>query len=226
MPRFGDVVAAKLAEETGKPFRPAENKFAALSAHDGMVRVSCVAADTGRRAVQGRQRRPLLRDGPPAGIAELKIPENEPGSSIMPGKINPTQSEAMTMVCTQVFGNDATVAFAGSQGAFQLNVYKPVMLHNVLESASLLADACRAFNDQCAVGIEPNGKMIDKHLRESLMLVTALNPHIGYEKAAEIALTAYREDKSLKEVAVGAGLRERDRLRQMGTSRRHDRPAP
>jgi fumarate hydratase class II len=143
--------------------------------------------------------------GPRGGIAELKIPENEPGSSIMPGKINPTQSEAMTMVCAQVFGNDAAVAFAGSQGHFQLNVYKPVMLHNVLESASLLADACRSFNDNAAVGIEPNREVIAEHLDSSLMLVTALNPHIGYEKAAEIALKAYRENKSLKETAAELG---------------------
>jgi fumarate hydratase class II len=140
--------------------------------------------------------------GPRAGIAELRIPENEPGSSIMPGKINPTQSEALTMVCVQVLGNDAAVAFAGTQGAFQLNVYKPVMLHNVLESAQLLADAARSFNDHCAVGIEPDPEVIEAHLSNSLMLVTALTPHIGYEKSAEIALKAYREKKSLKEAAV------------------------
>ena len=203
--RFGDLVAEKLAQETGKPFRSAENKFAALSAHDAMVDASAalrtlavvlykIASDVRSYAM-----------GPRAGIAELKIPENEPGSSIMPGKINPTQSEAMTMVCAQVFGNDATVAFAGSQGHYQLNVYKPVMLHNVLESASLLADASRSFNDQCAVGIEPNREMIQKHLDECLMLVTALNPHIGYEKSAEIALKAYRENKSLKETAAELG---------------------
>jgi fumarate hydratase class II len=146
--------------------------------------------------------------GPRAGIAELRIPENEPGSSIMPGKINPTQSEAMTMVCAQVFGNDATVAFAGAQGHYQLNVYKPVMLHNVLESASLLADAARSFNDQCAVAIEPNRAVIKEHLDSSLMLVTALTPHIGYEKSAEIALKAHRENKSLKEAAAELGFVE------------------
>jgi fumarate hydratase class II len=203
--RFGDVVAEKLTQETGKEFAAAENKFAALSAHDGMVEVSAslrlLAIALYKLANDVR----YYAMGPRAGISELKIPENEPGSSIMPGKINPTQSEAMTMVCAQVFGNDTAVAFGGSQGAFQLNVYKPLMLHNVLESAALLADACRSFNDNAAVGIEPNRKVIDQHLADSLMLVTALNPHIGYEKSAEIALKAYREDKSLKEAASELG---------------------
>jgi fumarate hydratase class II len=138
-------------------------------------------------------------------LGELLIPENEPGSSIMPGKINPTQCEAMTMVAVQVFGNDHAVAFAGSQGNFQLNVYKPVMLHNVIESAGLLADACLSFEKHCARGIEPNEKRIAEHLNNSLMLVTALNPHIGYEKAAKISLTAYREDISLREAALKLG---------------------
>ncbi|HZA19248.1 MAG TPA: class II fumarate hydratase [Actinomycetota bacterium] len=203
--RFGDIVAEKLAAETDKPFRAAENKFAALSAHDAMVEVSAALRTLAVALYKVANDVRLYASGPRAGIAELKIPENEPGSSIMPGKINPTQSEAMTMVCAQVIGNDAAVAFSGSQGHFQLNVYKPVMLHNVLESASLLADACRAFNDHCAVGIEPNRKEIESHLQNSLMLVTALNPHIGYEKAAEIALKAYREEKSLKEAAVELG---------------------
>ena len=144
--------------------------------------------------------------GPRAGFAELRIPENEPGSSIMPGKINPTQCEALTMVVVQVFGNDHAVAFAGSQGNFQLNVYKPIMLHNVLESAELLADGCRSFEEHCARGIEPNEKRIKQHLDNSLMLVTALNPHIGYENAAKISLTAYREDISLREAALKLGL--------------------
>jgi fumarate hydratase class II len=143
--------------------------------------------------------------GPRAGIGEIRIPENEPGSSIMPGKVNPTQSEALTMVAVQVFGNDAAVAFAGSQGNFQLNVYKPVMLHNVLESTDLLADACHAFNDHCAVGIEPDLARIGHNLGNSLMLVTALNPHIGYEKSAQIALKAHREGTSLKESALALG---------------------
>jgi fumarate hydratase, class II len=204
-PRFGDVVAEKLKQETGKDFVAAENKFAALSAHDGMVDVSASLRTLAIALYKLASDVRMYAMGPRAGIAELKIPENEPGSSIMPGKINPTQSEAMTMVCAQVIGNDAAVAFGGSQGHFQLNVYKPLMLHNVLESASLLADACRSFNDNAAVGIEPNMKVIDRHLQESLMLVTALNPHIGYEKAAEIALKAYREDRSLKEAAAELG---------------------
>ena len=203
--RFGEVVAKKLEEETGRPFRAAENKFAALSAHDGMVDVSASLRTLAVALFKVANDVRYYAMGPRAGIGELKLPENEPGSSIMPGKINPTQSEAMTMVCVQVLGNDAAVAFAGTQGAFQLNVFKPVMLHNVLESASLMADACRAFNDFAAVGIEPNRKVIQEHLDDSLMLVTALNPHIGYERSAEIALKAYREDKSLKEAASELG---------------------
>ena len=203
--RFGEVVAKRLEDATGKPFKAAENKFAALSAHDGMVDVSASLRTLSIALYKLANDVRYYAMGPRAGIAELKIPENEPGSSIMPGKINPTQSEAMTMVCAQVLGNDAAVAFAGSQGAFQLNVFKPVMLHNVLESAQLMADACRSFNEHCAVGIVPNLPVIERHLEESLMLVTALNPHIGYEKSAEIALKAYREDKSLKEAAAELG---------------------
>jgi fumarate hydratase class II len=204
-PRFGDEVARILTQLTGKPFRAAENKFAALSAHDEMVNASASIRTLAIALYKIANDIRYYACGPRAGFAEIKIPENEPGSSIMPGKINPTQSEAMTMVCAQVIGNDSTVAFAASQGQFQLNVYKPVMLHNVLESASLLADACHAFNDHCAVGIEPNEKVINEHLQNSLMLVTALNPHIGYEKSAEIALKAYREEKSLKEAASELG---------------------
>jgi fumarate hydratase class II len=203
--RFGDVVAAKLTEETGKTFVAAEDKFAALSAHDAMVNVSAAIRTLAIALYKIANDVRYYAMGPRAGIAEIKIPENEPGSSIMPGKINPTQSEAMTMVCAQVLGNDAAVAFAGTQGAFQLNVYKPVMLHNVLESVSLLADAMHSFNDHCAVGIEPDRRVIKEHLDNSLMLVTALNPHIGYEKSAEIALKAYREEKSLKEAAIELG---------------------
>jgi fumarate hydratase class II len=204
-PRFGDLVAEKLAQESGRQFVAAENKFAELSAHDAMVDVSAALRTLAVALFKIANDVRYYACGPRAGIAELKIPENEPGSSIMPGKINPTQSEALTMVCAQVIGNDAAVAFAGSQGAFQLNTYKPVMLHNVLESISLLSDAVRAFNDKCAVGIEPNRKVIQEHLEGSLMVVTALNPHIGYEKSAEIALTAYRNDLSLKEAALQLG---------------------
>ena len=147
----------------------------------------------------------LYSSGPRAGIGELRIPENEPGSSIMPGKINATQCEAMTMAAVQVFGNDLAVAMANSQGHFQLNVYKPVMLHNVLESIDLLADACRSFDRHCARGLEPNLDRIRQHVEESLMLVTALNPHIGYEKAAAIALKAHREQLSLRDAAIASG---------------------
>jgi fumarate hydratase class II len=204
-PRFGALVAEKLTAETGRHFVAAEDKFAALSAHDAMVAVSATLRTLAVALFKIANDVRYYAMGPRAGIAEIKIPENEPGSSIMPGKINPTQSEAMTMVCAQVFGNDTAVAFAGTQGAFQLNVFKPVMLHNVLESISLLSDALHAFNDHAAVGIEPNHKMIDRHLQDSLMLVTALNPHIGYEKSAEIALKAHREDKTLKEAATELG---------------------
>jgi fumarate hydratase, class II len=201
-PRFGEVAARWIAEETGHPFVSAPNKFAALSAHDGMVSVSGALRTLAGALMKIANDVRWYACGPRAGIGELNIPENEPGSSIMPGKINPTQCEALTMVAVQVFGNDHAVAFAGSQGNFQLNVYKPVMLHNVLTSIELLADASRSFCDRCAVGIEPNQKRIKEHLDHSLMLVTALNPHIGYEKAAKISLTAYHEDLSLREAAL------------------------
>ncbi len=204
-PRFGERAARKIAEETRKPFVTAPNKFAALSAHDALVNVSAVLRTLAGALMKIANDVRWYACGPRAGIAELKIPENEPGSSIMPGKTNPTQCEALTMVAVQVFGNDHAVAFAGSQGNFQLNVYKPVMLHNVLQSVQLLADACVAFNDHCAVGIEPDEKHIREHLDNSLMLVTALNPHIGYEKAAQIALEAYREDLTLREAALRLG---------------------
>ena len=201
-PRFGEVAARRIAEETGHPFVSAPNKFAALSAHDGMVSVSGALRTLAGALMKIANDVRWYASGPRAGIGELKIPGNEPGSSIMPGKINPTQCEALTMVAVQVFGNDHAVAFAGSQGNFQLNVYKPVMLHNVLTSIELLADASRSFCDRCAIGIEPNEKRIKDHLDHSLMLVTALNPHIGYEKAAKISLTAYHEDLSLREAAL------------------------
>jgi len=204
-PRFGEVAAHRIAEETGRPFVSAPNKFSALSAHDAMVTLSgSLRTLAGALMKIGNDVR-WHACGPRAGLGELNIPENEPGSSIMPGKINPTQCEALTMVAVQVFGNDHAVAFAGSQGNFQLNVYKPVMLHNVLTSIELLTDACRSFCDRCAIGIEPNEKRIKEHLDNSLMLVTALNPRIGYEKAAKISLTAYREDLSLREAALRLG---------------------
>jgi len=204
-PRFGEVAAQKIAAETGYPFISAPNKFAALSAHDGMVNLSAALRTLAGALMKIANDVRWYASGPRAGIGEIKIPENEPGSSIMPGKINPTQCEALTMIAVQVFGNDHAVAFAGSQGNFQLNVFKPVMLHNVLESMQLLADGCQAFNDFCAVGIEPNHTRIQANLDNCLMLVTALNPHIGYEKAAKIALTAYREEISLKDAALKLG---------------------
>jgi fumarate hydratase, class II len=204
-PRFGEVAAAKIAAETGKPFFSASNKFAALSAHDELVNASAAMRTLAGALMKIANDVRFYACGPRAGFAELKIPENEPGSSIMPGKINPTQCEALTMVAVQVFGNDHAVAFAGSQGSFQLNAYKPIMLHNVLESAQLLAEGIRSFNARCAAGIEPNVKRIKQHLDNSLMLVTALNPHIGYEKAAQISLLAYHEDLSLKEAALKLG---------------------
>jgi fumarate hydratase class II len=203
--RFGEVAARKIAEETGQPFVSAANKFAALSGHEAMVNVSAALRTLAGVLMKIANDVRWYASGPRAGLGELKIPENEPGSSIMPGKINPTQCEALTMVAVQVFGNDHAVAFAGSQGNFQLNVYKPVILHNVLESIQLLADGVRSFNEHCAAGIEPNEKRIREHLDNSLMLVTALNPHIGYEKAAQISLKAYREDISLREAALKLG---------------------
>jgi fumarate hydratase, class II len=205
-PRFGEIAARRIAEETGKPFVSAPNKFAALAAHDGMVTVSGMLRTLAGALLKIANDVRWYASGPRAGLGELKIPANEPGSSIMPGKINPTQCEALSMVAVQVFGNDHAVAFAGSQGNFQLNVYKPVMLHNVLTSIELLADASRSFSERCAAGLEPNEKRIKEHLDNSLMLVTALNPHIGYEKAAKISLTAYREEMTLREAALKLGL--------------------
>ena len=204
-PQFGTVAARFISRETGHPFVSAPNKFAALAAHDALVEVS--AAERGLSMALFKIANDIrwLASGPRCGIGEISIPENEPGSSIMPGKVNPTQCEAMTMVCTQVFGNDAAVAFAGSQGNFQLNVYKPVMIHNVLESADLLADACDSLRIHCASGIEPNLPRIQQHVDESLMLVTALNTHIGYEKSAKIAKKAHADGSSLKAAAVALG---------------------
>ena len=204
-PRFGDLAAAKIAAETGQPFISAPNKFAALSAHDALVTTSGTIRTLAGALMKIANDIRWYACGPRAGFNELTIPENEPGSSIMPGKINPTQCEALTMVAVQVFGNDQAVAFAGSQGNFQLNVFKPVMLHNVLESVTLIAEGCRAFDEHCAVGIEPNRRKIEQNLASSLMVVTALNPHIGYEKSAKIALLAHREELSLKEAALKLG---------------------
>ena len=205
-PEFGALAAAKITEETGLEFRQAENLFAALSAHDSLVEVSGslrVLADALMKLANDVR---WYASGPRNGIGELNIPENEPGSSIMPGKVNPTQSEAMTMVVARVIGNDATVGFSGSQGNFQLNVFKPVMAHAVLESIRLLSDAMISFTDHCAVGIEPNHERIEANLNSNLMLVTALNRHIGYDKAAKIAKQAHKEGTSLRESAVANGV--------------------
>ncbi|MBS1970772.1 MAG: class II fumarate hydratase [Bdellovibrionales bacterium] len=201
------VEAAKaIAAETKIPFVSAENKFEALASHDALVEVSgalnAIAVSLMKIANDIR----LLGSGPRCGIGELNLPENEPGSSIMPGKVNPTQSEAMTMVCAQVMGNNVAVSIGGSNGHFELNVFKPVIVFNVLNSIRLIADACESFTDHCVVGIEANKQQIKKHLDNSLMLVTALNPHIGYDNAAKIAKTAHKNGTTLKEEAVKLGL--------------------
>jgi fumarate hydratase class II len=204
-PKFGDLAAEKFAQETGYPFKSAVNKFAALSAHDELIQVSAALRTLAAAMMKMANDVRWLASGPRNGIGEIEIPENEPGSSIMPGKVNPTQSEAVTMVATRVFGNDATVAFAGTQGNFQLNVFKPVMVHAVLESIRLISDSALAFNDNCAVGIVPNHARIRENLEKNLMQVTALNRHIGYDKAAAIAKTAHHQGLSLKEAALASG---------------------
>jgi len=205
-PKGYDVlVAKKIAEFTGLPFITAKNKFEALAAHDAMVELSGALKRTAVSLMKIANDIRMLSSGPRCGIGEIVIPDNEPGSSIMPGKVNPTQPEALTMVCAQVMGNDVTVSFAGSNGHFELNVFKPVIAANVLQSANLIADACISFTDNCAVGIEANLPVIKKHLDNSLMLVTALNPKIGYYKAAEIAKYAHKNGTTLKEAAVGLG---------------------
>jgi len=201
-PQFGDSTAAHIAKLTGHPFRAAADKFFALSAHDALVNTSAALRTLAGGLMKMANDVRWLASGPRCGIGELTIPENEPGSSIMPGKVNPTQCEAMTMVCVQVYGNDAAVAFAGSQGNFQLNVYKPVMVHNVLESITLLSDACDAFREHCAMGIAPALERINENLDKNLMLVTALNRHIGYDRAAEIAKKAHKEGTTLKAAAL------------------------
>src|SRR5215203_2678403 len=205
-PEFGERAAAKIAELTGLPFKSHPNKFAALSAHDEMVFASGALKTLAASLMKIANDVRWLGSGPRAGIGELVLPENEPGSSIMPGKVNPTQSEAMTMIAVQVMGNDAAIGFAGSQGNFELNVFKPVMIHNFLHSVRLLKDACRSFVEFCIDGIELNRTQIDENLRKSLMLVTALNPHIGYDNAARIAKHAHKLGINLRESAVELGL--------------------
>ncbi len=205
-PKGYDVlVAKKIAESTGHPFITAPNKFEALAAHDAMVELSGALKRVAVSLMKIANDIRMLSSGPRSGIGEIIIPDNEPGSSIMPGKVNPTQPEAITMVAAQVMGNDMAVTIGGSNGHFELNVFKPLIAANVLQSARLIGDACVSFNDNCAAGIEPNRPVLQKHLENSLMLVTALNPHIGYYKAAEIAKKAHKEGATLKEAALSLG---------------------
>lgn len=206
-PKGYDVLVAKyISEFTGLPFETAPNKFEALAAHDAIVESHGALKQLAVALYKIAQDIRMLASGPRSGIGEIHIPENEPGSSIMPGKVNPTQNEAITMVCAQVLGNDTTISFSGTQGNYELNVFKPVMAYNFLQSAQLLGDACISFNDHCAVGIEANKPRIKELVDKSLMLVTALNTHIGYENAAKIAKTAHKNGTTLKEEAVNLGL--------------------
>jgi len=204
-PSFGSEVAKEISNHTGHSFRSSDNKFQGLTSHDEIVHahgaMKALAADLMKIANDVR----WLASGPRSGIGELSIPANEPGSSIMPGKVNPTQSEALTMIACQVFGNDAAIGFAASQGNFELNVFKPVIIYNFIQSVNLLADGMNSFNEKCMAGLEANEEVINEHVNRSLMLVTALNPHIGYEKAAEIAKLAFKEGSTLKEAALKTG---------------------
>ncbi|MBD1380742.1 class II fumarate hydratase [Metabacillus arenae] len=213
-PKFGELTAEEISKYTNQSFRSSENKFHALTSHDEVVvahgALKALAADLMKIANDVR----WLASGPRSGIGEITIPENEPGSSIMPGKVNPTQSEALTMIAAQVMGNDATIGFAASQGNFELNVFKPVIMYNFLQSVQLLSEGMVSFHDKCAIGIEPNEEVIKEHLGKSLMLVTALNPHIGYENAAKIAKLAHKEGKTLKEAALALNLLTEDQFDQ------------
>ncbi len=199
-------VAEKIAQLSGHPFRTAENKFEALAAHDAIVETMGALRQIAVSLMKIANDIRMLSSGPRSGIGEIVIPENEPGSSIMPGKVNPTQSEAMTMVCAQVVGLDTATSIGGMNGHFELNVFKPMMIYNLLTAARLLGDACRSFDENCAVGIEPNHSRLKMHLENSLMLVTALNPHIGYDNAAKIAKKAHKEGSTLREAALDLGL--------------------
>ena len=205
-PDFADKAAAGIADMTGLPFRSAPNKFEALAAHDAVVFASGAVKTLAASLMKIANDIRMLASGPRCGVGELLIPENEPGSSIMPGKVNPTQSEAMTMVCAQVMGNDVAVNIGGATGHFELNVFKPVMIFNLLNSVRLLADACGSFNEHCAVGVEPNRPAIDAYLQNSLMLVTALNPVIGYDNAAKVAKKAFSDGGTLRDAAIALDL--------------------
>lgn len=203
---YAELVARRIAQNSGLPFITAPNKFEALAAHDAIVETHGALKQLAVSLMKIANDVRMLSSGPRSGIGEIIIPENEPGSSIMPGKVNPTQAEALTMVCAQVMGNDVAVSIGGSNGHFELNVFKPMMINNLLSSARLIGDASVSFNDNCAAGIEPNIPFINRHLENSLMLVTALNPHIGYENAAAIAKKAHKEGTSLREAALALGL--------------------
>ena len=203
---YGEKVAKKISELTDLPFVTAPNKFEALATHDAIVETHGALKGVAVSLMKIANDIRMLGSGPRAGIGEIRLPENEPGSSIMPGKVNPTQCEALTMIAAQVMGNDVAISVGGASGQFELNVYKPMIIYNFLHSARLIGDGCRSFNDHCAVGIQPVKETIKKHLDDSLMLVTALNPKIGYYKAASIAQKAFRENKSLKQAAVDSGL--------------------
>lgn len=203
---YAKEVAASISQLTNLPFISAENKFESLAANDAIVETHGAIKQLAVSLMKIANDIRMLASGPRSGIGEISIPSNEPGSSIMPGKINPTQTEAMTMVCAQIIGNDTTISFAGSNGHFELNVFKPVMINALLQSVTLIADACKSFNDRCVAGIEPNLVRIEENLNNSLMLVTALNLHIGYENAARIAKKAYADNTSLKKAALALGL--------------------
>tara|TARA_Y100000588_G_C14063838_1_gene842723 strand:- start:86 stop:1036 length:951 start_codon:yes stop_codon:yes gene_type:complete len=201
-PDFSEQVASRIAEKTGLPFVSADNKFAQLAAHDALVASSGTLNTLAASLMKIANDIRWLGSGPRCGFGELALPANEPGSSIMPGKVNPTQSEAMTMVCCQVMGNHTAISIGGSQGNFELNVYKPMMVHNLLHSVRILSDTCRSFTDKCVVGLEANEENISAHLENSLMLVTALNPHIGYDNAAKIAKNAHQNGLTLRQSAL------------------------
>jgi fumarate hydratase class II len=223
-PEFGDRAAAHIAKLTALPFQSAPNKFAALSGHNEFVIASGAVKSLACALMKIANDIRWLASGPRCGLGELIIPENEPGSSIMPGKVNPTQSEALTMIAIQVMGNDTAIGIAASQGNFELNVFKPVIVHNFLHSVRLIAEGCHSFNDHCAIGIEPNLPVIESYVKNSLMLVTALNPHIGYDKAAQIAKKAHKDASSLKEAALALGYLTAEQFDQWVVAKNMTRP--
>jgi fumarate hydratase class II len=223
-PEFGDRAAAHIAKLTALPFQSAPNKFAALSGHNEFVIASGAVKSLACALMKIANDIRWLASGPRCGLGELIIPENEPGSSIMPGKVNPTQSEALTMIAIQVMGNDTAIGIAASQGNFELNVFKPVIVHNFLHSVRLIAEGCHSFNDHCAIGIEPNLPVIEGYVKNSLMLVTALNPHIGYDKSAQIAKKAHKDASSLKEAALALGYLTTEQFDQWVVAKNMTRP--